>query len=509
MSRIQNNIMAANTHRMYSKNNAAVSKSAEKLSSGYRINRAGDDAAGLAISEKMRAQIRGLNMASKNSNDAISLVQTAEGALQEAHTMLQRMNELAVQSASDTNVEIDRNALQLEFENLQDEIDQLAQTTKFNDTVLLDGTMAGGSAGAVGTASAAGNVAAFSFNVKGAAAGTKVLFAATAGSATDTPSVKASWTGNELKIELLSGSGAGTWTQTMVDDAIKAAKADAPSGAKEIKVELSAPIAKTVGGNATTTAPIVGGSVTVEAAASATVAAITEGGKNITVNSTVAGSEMNGKTLTFTTGATVGATKAANGNVTVNLETGKDYTAAELNNLLSQAGANMSVSFDGKINQSDLVDDGLGGTSVAHTLADGKGFADGGGIVIQVGAEEGHTLDLSIGAMNTTGLGITRAQANVASREAASVAISTSRNAINQISTQRATLGAMQNRLEYKISSLDITAENLQAAEGRIRDVDMAKEMTAFTKNNILTQAATAMLAQANAAPQNVLQLLG
>ena len=158
--RIRNNTMALNTHRMYTGNNSAIAKSAEKLSSGYRVNRAGDDAAGLAISEKMRAQVRGLSMASKNSSDAISMVQTAEGALQEVHSMLQRMNELAVQAASDTNVTIDRDALQLEFSNLQQEIDQISQTTKFNDTVLLDGSLGSGATTPGGTMEATGTLTA-------------------------------------------------------------------------------------------------------------------------------------------------------------------------------------------------------------------------------------------------------------------------------------------------------------------------------------------------------------
>lgn len=271
--RIQNNVMALNTHRMYTGNINAQSKSAEKLSSGYRVNRAGDDAAGLAISEKMRAQVRGLTMAAKNSNDAISLVQTAEGALQEVHSMLQRMNELAVQSASDTNVSIDRKALDLEFKQLIAEIDQIATTTKFNATTLLNGDMA----------------------------------------------------------------------------------------------------------------------------------------------------------------------------------TEK---------------------------------------------------------VIQVGAEAGQTLSISISAMNATGLAVKNLTIST-DNATASAAITGTRAAIDKVSMQRATLGALQNRLEYKVNNLNTTMENLQAAESRIRDTDMAKEMSTFTKNNILTQAATAMLAQANAAPQSVLQLLG
>ena len=233
--RIKNNTTALNTHRMYSGNNAAISKSAEKLSSGYRVNRAGDDAAGLAISEKMRAQVRGLSMASKNSSDAISLVQTAEGALQEVHSMLQRMNELAVQAASDTNVTIDRDALQLEFSNLQEEIDQIAQTTKFNDTVLLEGI---GGAGAAPTGKANFKAAdqantgliLDAISITGAPAGTKVSIVTSTGVA-GAPSATGKWSEDGSFTLTLSAADGEILTQEMVDKAI--ADADgAPAGAE-------------------------------------------------------------------------------------------------------------------------------------------------------------------------------------------------------------------------------------------------------------------------------------
>jgi len=267
--RINNNITAINSHRQYGMNNNAIGKNVEKLSSGFRVNRAGDDAAGLAISEKMRTQIRGLNMASKNSQDGISLVQTAEGAMQTAHNIMQRMRELAVQSANGTNDEtIDRAALQLEFSQLDEEINQIASTVKFNDMTIF-----------------------------------------------------------------------GT------------------------------------------------------------------------------------------------------------------------------AGANMSFTIQSGANQGDI-------TPINVTNLAGPGG--------------------TIGTQSLAQASITRMT-----------------NAINTLSTSRATLGAIQNRLEFKIQNLDNSAENLQAAESRIRDVDMAKMMTEFTKNSILFQASTAMLAQANAIPQSVLQLVG
>ncbi len=268
--RINNNIMAMNAHRQLKVNGSAQEKSLEKLSSGYRINRAGDDAAGLAISEKMRGQIRGLQMASKNSQDGVSMIQTAEGALSETHSILQRMRELAVQAANDTNVTADRTAIQTELTDLSAEITRISDNTQFNTKNLLDGTLA----------------------------------------------------------------------------------------------------------------------------------------------------------------------------------------------------------------------------------------AD-----IQVGANAGETISIVIGTdLDAAGLGVNGL--TVAGNASAASTITLVNSAIAEVSTNRATLGAKQNRLEHTINNLDTAAENLQASESRIRDVDMAKEMMTYTKNNILNQAATAMLAQANQAPQGVLQLL-
>ncbi|RTQ94296.1 flagellin Hag [Lysinibacillus telephonicus] len=300
--RIQHNIAALNTHRNLTFNNTQASKNLEKLSSGYKINRAGDDAAGLAISEKMRGQIRGLDMATKNAQDSISLIQTAEGALNETHSILQRMRELAVQASNDTNVTADREALQLEIEALADEITRISTDTEFNTQKLLDGTF-------------------------------------TASTNTD----------------------------------------------------------KVSGGNAT--------------------------------------------------------------------------------------------SVDGK--------------------------------VFHIGANSGQNINLSIGTMSAQALGVSVTAAasvtegdyttgiNITTQSAADNSISIIDNALNTVSKTRASLGAVQNRLEHTINNLGTTSENLTAAESRIRDTDMAAEMMGFTKNNILMQAAQSMLAQANQQPQGVLQLLG
>ena len=281
--RINHNIMAMNANRQLAINNTGTSKSLEKLSSGYRINRAGDDAAGLSISEKMRAQIRGLNMASKNAQDGISLIQTAEGALDEVHSILQRMRELAVQSANDTNMTtVDRQAMQTEINQLLEEISGISTRTQFNTQTLLDGTF---------------------------------------------------------------------------------------------------------------------------------------------------------KDKVFHIGA--------------------------------NSGQNMKITIDA------MTTKGLGISGLKVEGLSGKIIT--GGILTQSGADK---------------------------------AITTINDAINQVSTQRSNLGAIQNRLEHTVKNLDNSAENLQAAESRIRDVDMAKEMMEFTKQTILQQAATAMLAQSNQVPQTVLQLL-
>lgn len=276
--RIQHNIAALNTHRNLAANQTAASKNLEKLSSGFKINRAGDDAAGLAISEKMRGQISGLNMASKNANDGISLIQTAEGALNETHSILQRMRELAVQSRNDTNVDADRSNLNDEISQLKSEINRISDTTEFNTKKLLNGKM--------------------------------------------------------------SGTAAAT---------------------------------------------------------------------------------------------------------------------------------------------------------------------------LQIGANKGQTMSVAIGSMNTSALGSAAVKVSalsVGDAAAASSAISVIDAAIQQVSKQRSSLGAIQNRLEHTINNLGTSSENLTAAESRIRDTDMAAEMMAFTKNNILSQAAQSMLAQANQQPQGVLQLL-
>ncbi len=367
--RINNNMMAMNTQRQYAINNNNVAGATEKLSSGLRINRAGDDAAGLAISEKMRAQIRGLNMASKNSQDAISLLQTAEGALNETQAILQRMRELSVQASSDTNQDaVDRASLNAEFGQLILEIDDIADKTTFNNMKLLDGNFGTRMNVAGSTADNVANVA--SVTITGGAAGATYTFDDTAGSVA---------------------------------------------------------LTTTIGGKTYSNA------------------------------------------ITWNTAA--GATNVYNVNgavVTVTATAGTGVTAASME-----------------------------GATIAMTGSGGQ---------IQTGANQNEKLNVSISDMHAAALNVSTN--TIDTRANAEAAITAVDNAINQVSGQRASIGALSNRLSHKINNLDTSAENLQAAESRIRDLDMAKEMTNYTKNNILVQAATAMLAQANSAPQGVLQLL-
>ena len=320
--RIQHNIMALNSNRQLGINNSAVSKSLEKLSSGFRINRAGDDAAGLAISEKMRAQIKGLEAATDNSQDAISLVQTAEGGLQEVHSMLNRMTELATKSANGTYTDdVDRKALQDEVSALKDEINRIADGTDFNGIKLLDGTMSAGTTG--GTAK--------SDNAAFDGADTIVRFEAPEGytvnisTGADGGTNAAAWNGKTLNITLCGAAGGagGTFNQKTIDDLIKAANttAAAPNDASQVKVSIS----KDLKWKTASTANAI--SISSSASKQSTV---TSG--DITVTAGKSGAIYDGKSLDFTTGATTSYTYDGT-DAALTLEAGKNYSAADINKI--------------------------------------------------------------------------------------------------------------------------------------------------------------------------------
>ncbi|WMJ82836.1 flagellin N-terminal helical domain-containing protein [Oscillospiraceae bacterium LTW-04] len=494
---VQHNIMALNAYNRLSANNSSVSKNLEKLSSGYKINRAGDDAAGLAISEKMRAQITGLERASDNAQDGISLVQTAEGALTEVHSMLNRMVELATQSSNGTfDNTTDRANLQSEIDSLKDEINRIADETNFNGINLLDGSL--GDSVNVSDAVIAGS-AADGTDIK-AAASTFTSDTIGAGDAGADATFTITYTDNDGTSKNINVAYTTSDTSAAANlDAIKEALAKDDSVSNLFDVSAS-------GGNLVLTskatgadAPVVTGISTTDTTADVlgdnpvTDAVSVEGaGNGKTFAGTIAAGDsisINGKTFTFiANGSTVPAPK---GTVGVELGATADATgyAATTKNLqaaLDAAGVdNVSVAYDG--------------TNLNVT-------SNGGGLGLQIGDTASQRLTVKVDNMNTTSLGLENV--DISTESNATNSIDKIKAAINTVSSTRADLGAIQNRLEYTVNNLATTTENLTSAEARIRDTDMAKEMMAYTKNNVLSQAAQAMLAQANQQPQQVLQLL-
>ncbi|MCU6708439.1 flagellin [Paenibacillus sp. J5C_2022] len=456
---INHNIAALNTHRQLTSNNVGASKSLEKLSSGLRINRAGDDAAGLAISEKMRGQIRGLEMASKNSQDGISLIQTAEGALNETHSILQRMRELAVQASNDTNTADDRNELQKEIRQLKEEVDRISNTTEFNTKKLLNGNVA--NTGTVtGTNSA--NIDSAEVLNSSLASGNYQIIITNTGTAATANGVDA-------------GTGLSTTSVTL------GTAADAKYGSYQLKIEDDA---ENVGKKVITLIDTVSGE---EVASQNNVLAGAGGG-----NHELAGIDIDATAI------------SGNGTFSFTLENDHDIELQDATgntlSTVSLTGYNKSEIEIGGLKFSfnaDLADAAAADTNV--TVVNNS-------LNMQIGANEGQSMGISIGDMSAKALGIDGV--DVSSVASAQSAITTVDDALKQVSGERSKLGAYQNRLEHTINNLGTSAENLTAAESRIRDVDMAKEMMNFTKNNILTQASQAMLAQANQQPQGVLQLL-
>lgn len=496
--RIQHNIMALNSNRQLGVNNSAVAKSLEKLSSGYRINRAGDDAAGLAISEKMRAQIKGLEAATDNSQDAISLIQTAEGGLQEVHSMLNRMTELATKSANGTYTDdVDRKALQDEISALKDEINRIADGTDFNGIKLLDGSMGVGTAGNKATVAAdtTAKTDAFNWSISGAEGLSVELESVASTTAGDPPAVTANWANGKLTIQMSAGTANNEITQDMINNAVSSATGTVPESAKGLQVNLD-------GGKIVFNDPSGAhtlSTLTSEAAKQATFTAnSTNGHSKITVTAGKAGATT--ATFAITEGAALGVTDT-NGNISVGLETNKRYSANDINKMLADAKVDMTVDFEGEVSGADLA---IGATA----LAGGKGLPSDGGLMLQIGDtnDSYNQLKLSIGDMHVNALDLN--SVDISTRDGAAKAMEKIKNAINTVSTSRGKLGAIQNRLEHTINNLGVTTENITSAESRIRDVDMAKEMMNYTKNSVLVQSAQAMLAQANQQPQSVLQLL-
>ena len=493
--RIQHNINALNSLRQLGANNSATGKNLEKLSSGYRINRAGDDAAGLAISEKMRGQINGLEQAEQNANDGISLIQTAEGGLNETHAILQRMREIAVQSANGTyQDDVDRENLNKEVTALKSEIDRISSSTHFNKINLLDGSIgseAGFGGGIASTALAAAD-------------GTTTLDGA------GVISVSKNDDGSfalELKVNDVS-----VGTQTVASDAV-AGNVTFGAGSNAVTVGHGG-AAELIDGTEITGLVFAEGSAlepAVDAVFDNTGAddfsAIGALSGTLDVDSLAALGDI---TLNITDGG------AGTFNLEITDSSGTVVTTG------TDIGADDPFSYEGltfTIDSSPTLGVGsfkLGAITTAYEAAvpavngsvDTTAVATKKDLTLQIGANGSadQQVSLTVGDMSSTGLAI--ADINVSSQDAANSAIAAIDTAINTVSGTRADLGALQNRLEHTVNNLGVTNENLTAAESRIRDVDMAKEMMEYTKNNILSQAAQAMLAQANQQPQGVLQLL-
>ena len=488
--RIQHNIAALNSYRNLTGNNNAVAKNLEKLSSGYRINRAGDDAAGLAISEKMRAQITGLNTAQKNAQDGVSLVQTAEGALTEVHSMLNRMVELADQSANGTyDNPVDRANLQKEISSLKDEIDRIADSTNFNGINLLDGSL---STAKLDVKSATINKTAITPTVNAATGTTSEINVAAGTNGTkQTLTVEyadESGTLHEAKVEYTAGTDAAA-NDTAILGALKKSELASVFDITSNKAGKLTLTSKVVGENGAKLTAI----STTDTAADAVKAGAVTKGKNETVTLTngaksiVAGDTivLNGKTYEFV--ANTSSKPKTEGATAIVVGANEDATIANLNTALENAGVKATK------NTNDLV---LSATK------------DGAALTLQIGdtSEDFNQMNVSVGDMHTAALGI--ADIDLSTQAGAKAAVGKIKSAINSVSSTRGDLGAIQNRLEHTINNLSVTSENMTAAESRIRDVDMANEMMAYTKNNILVQSSQAMLAQANQLPQGVLQLL-
>ena len=450
---VQHNMQAANANRMLNVTTSAQSKSTEKLSSGYRINRAADDAAGLTISEKMRKQIKGLDRASTNAEDGVSAVQTAEGALTEVHSMLQRMNELATQSANGTNSSTDRQAIQDEIDQLSTEIDRVSETTKFNETYLLKGQngttdkyMKAHDAGFAGTLADGDKTATFSMKIKAG------------------ESLKIGGTDYDVYAD---GSGVSD-----LQDAVKNAGAG-----KKVNID---------GTEYTIVDTTAGGTVdaTKNQLEATTIAAKIKAGAKVKVDTADA------VTAVDTTKATSISVTKATDKVKEQLKAANDIGAVDGKSTVTAGTATADGTVEFTIQK--------GHATVADTLS----------FNLHVGADADSTnkITVDIDAMSSAGLGIKGI--NVSTEQNATYSIDAIADAISQVSSQRSALGAVQNRLEHTINNLDNVVENTTSAESRIRDTDMAEEMVNYSKNNILAQAGQSMLAQANQSNQGVLSLL-
>ena len=560
---VQHNMSAMNANRMLSGVSSAQSKSTEKLSSGYRINRAADDAAGLSISEKMRGQIRGLNQASTNAQDGISLIQTAEGALNESHSILQRMRELSVQAANGTETDDDREAVQNEIEQLQSELTRISDTTEFNTMKLLDGSLGSKSATSTGAKLDGASIVTFSATTM-TSNSIKTDLSGLAGSTiTDTFEIDGNtfnvdWSKGDAKdflskysVDLSAMTDAQTKSfatdlETLLNNAAKEAgvkgtvtvKANATAGKVDIKSNNDGEDSS-FGFVGTTATTVTQGAADTDSFGAVLLSGQSDANKANTVDATmkVNSTIANGSSFTMTiNGTEVKATttaainegdtlKSAATQLQTDIQTavgkynaamGTNLTATDFTVTANKDGS-LSVEYSGdeeitfsfgEYTDSTTGTTGTTASKLGLTNKTSGSSTSNKGITLQIGANDGQTMNFTLDEMSADALGVAGKNVDLSTQAFAQKATTAIDAAIKKVSAARGQMGAVQNRLEHTINNLDTASENLQTAESRIRDTDMAEEMVNYSKNSILAQAGQSMLAQANQANQGVLTLL-
>ncbi len=473
--KINHNMAALVANGHLQNTNSALDKSLEKLSSGYRINKAADDAAGMAISQKMKMQIKGLNQASRNASDGISVIQTAEGALSEVESMLQRARELTVQAANGTNTADDREAIQKEISQLMSEIDRISTDTEFNTKTLLNGEVDRKSYSdntKITLISQSDQVKSKSYNLQVTAMGSAATITGT---------------GSTLTSNITSSPDL-TGTITLNGETVKIEENDSPSQVTQKIRDLCETVGATLSIDTSVANPIY--SISTD-----------EAGATKKLEFYCSNAALATK-LGITTPSTASGTDAT---ITLDLPlpaTGKTFT--DTTTVVMDGNIAKITDRDGfemKIEISDTL------TVTPTTPANAKiTVLDAGPMVLQIGANEGQTMSVSIPEVSTKTLGLENL--NVLTQDQAGEGTSKLDDAINMVSGIRAKLGAYQNRLDHSIASLDTSELNLTEALSRIEDVDMAEEMATYTQKNVLSQAGVSMLSQANERPQTILSLL-
>jgi len=477
---INTNVASLNAQRNLGATQSNLAKSMQRLSSGLRINSAKDDAAGLAISDRMTSQIRGLDQAARNANDGISLAQTAEGAMQESTTILQRMRELAVQSSNDSNTGTDRASLQKEVAQLQQELDRISTTTSFNNKKVLDGTFT-----------------AQSFQV-GANAGETISFSVGGTASTQIGAHQHKVGGT------INNAGAAT-TNNVVAQTLTVSGS---LGSDTVSVANSAS-AKTIADSINNKSSATGVGASAVTYAKLTVAAT--GGQSFDLS----GKNTTGETISANITSTSDLTELADA---INAKTAETGITGQLSSDKSYITLKNAQGYDiqadwksGSITVTGMAADGTTTAGSAVALSAAGSATVGGNITFtaEKSFSVGSTSATTILAAATKGSALSSiGSVDISTQAGANDAISVVDSAISFIDTERANLGAIQNRFESTISNLQNISENVSSARSRILDSDIAQETSNMTKQNILAQAGVSILAQANQSPQLALSLL-